>query len=901
MANKSLFLGAAAAAMLALLMLFTFAGCSNPATETTYVDRVVNDEFDYPVGTVFTDTFNELVGVLNETAEATNGVTYVAFRAATLTFTSRLTIPANKVVYVEQTGGTHTLTQDIIVEPGGTLVLVSAVTTAAGVNDGTVPGKLRIKGLMEVYDTLTVTTATLDVADYYEANGVFSAVYTVIGKNVSVKAGGTLALPAADIRLLTDSSTNKFTPAEAWAAAGQGSLTITGPLTNTAFTVEYILSGVNPSADRWYTVTTPGGAPLPSFIPEGAFITSTGPMADTPDHNLTVNGRLIADAATATFKDIVNLTVNGELQANNATFESVANLIISAVNTENASRASAAPAWKPFGGWLGADSATLKNAGNINIGDNGTFISESNAIDLPAGTNIVLGKSAAFTASAAALNTFAGVASLFIGPASSVTLTSTDISLAALEHLTVKDSGLLSSPGIFTFKLEEPALVGKNALVIGNYAADAEVDFVYTGDTTLIANGGIGDKYVVPVKSTLTVAPGATLTVPTGVTLDLSALKLPAAGESAPVTISGAIQIASGGIAIGPSLVGLTDTAKLEMYTAFDFGSTGKLLLDWGASFQMGTGTTPGIDVEYLVGANGTNADAFEWCASTTDGAQIELAGSGITIREIDITSGAVVTVGRATDIIKDHNLTLEQGITLNIAATTAALRLAGDTAGGAKLLGAGKVAISTQTEITGGQYGWQAYGGTGFISLGFPTSKPTIAATVTGTSFRALGPGAVITQLAVASNALIVDANTVIELGGNEQAVGGSIILKNSSGTDKTDNAKLTLSAATSRITTGNTSAAQTSAVVLADDNITSAAASAISEIGVLYLDGDGAVIKATPTVTAVEGKVPVGRLISLEGGASAQSITGGNATATVDGTVDGVINSLTPTVEKL
>jgi hypothetical protein len=384
------------------------------------------------------------------------------------------------------------------------------------------------------------------------------------------------------------------------------------------------------------------------------------------------------------------------------------------------------------------------------------------------------------------------------------------------------------------------------------------------------------------------------------VTLDLSALKLPAAGESAPVTISGAIQIASGGIVIGPSLVGLTDAVKLDMYTAFDFGSTGKLLLNYGSSFQMGTGTTPGTDVEYLVGANaGANADAFEW-AGADDGAQIELAGSGITIREIDTTPNAAVTVGRATDIIKSHNLTLDQGITLNIAAATAALRLAGDTAGGAKLLGAGKVAIDSKTEITGGQYGWQAYGGTGVISLSVPTN-PTITATVTGTSFKALGPGAVITLLPVASNILVIEANTLIELGGNEQAVGGSIILKNVAAANKTTNVKLTLSAATSRITTGNTSAAQTSAVVLADDNITSAAASAISEIGVLYLDGDGAVIKATPTVTAVEGKVPVGRLISLEGGATSQSITGGNATATVDGTVDGVINSLTPTAEKL
>jgi hypothetical protein len=257
--------------------------------------------------------------------------------------------------------------------------------------------------------------------------------------------------------------------------------------------------------------------------------------------------------------------------------------------------------------------------------------------------------------------------------------------------------------------------------------------------------------------------------------------------------------------------------------------------------------------------------------------------------------------------ILKNQSLTLEKGVTLIAPTATDARQIwfAGDTDGGAKLLGEGIILVNSETAYQGGQFGWQAYGGTGYITVGYDTAKSIIQAPTAGTVFRALGPGATITQRAEPSNELHIAANTVIELRGNDRAVGGLIILKNSTAANKTNNAKLTFDSSTSKITTGNTSAVQTTAVPLSATNTTAATGTTISEIGVLYLDGDGSgasgvsVIKATPTVAAVDSKVPSGRLISLEGGTASASITGGSTTVIVDGTEDGKISSLTPTVE--
>jgi hypothetical protein len=209
--------------------------------------------------------------------------------------------------------------------------------------------------------------------------------------------------------------------------------------------------------------------------------------------------------------------------------------------------------------------------------------------------------------------------------------------------------------------------------------------------------------------------------------------------------------------------------------------------------------------------------------------------------------------------------------------------------------LGEGKLSLTGGVEVVGGQSGWQAFG-TGVIGIGTNLAKPTIATLATGPSLRALGPGATITV--PVSSDLVIGAATTIELGGNDRAVGGEIILKNSSDANITTNGKLTLSLGTSKITTGNTaSGTQPTAVLLAPDYVTAATGTTISKIGVPYLAGDGSYIKVTPTVVAVDSKVPAGRLISLEGGGSSAAITGGDDSIIVTGTNDGRISSLTPT----
>jgi hypothetical protein len=619
----------------------------------------------------------------------------------------------------------------------------------------------------------------------------------------------------------------------------------------------------------------------------GTDLTTTGVIADAEDHSLTVNGRLIAQ--NASFKDIESLTVTGigaVLQADIATFEKVSTLVVSGVNTENYARSAEAVT---IGGWLGADGATFEKAESITIGDNGVFESASAKITLPEKAVIRLGKGASFTASAPKDNTFANVEELYIGPASKVQLTSINVSLAGLKNLHVQDSASLTSAGTYAFTLDNPVGLGKGALITGKYASDAKVDIVYSGDTTLAAG-----TYNVTEKSTLAVAEGAILTVPEDAILDLSALKLPnTQAPDAPVAIKGTIKVASGGTVIGPFL---SEQERPSVYSIFDLGTGGKILLNNGATFKFGTGTTAGTDVEYIAGAS-TGDFAFEW-ASNDDGAQIEINTAGFTIRDIGgtasdgITTDAKISTGKAATILKEQSLTLEAGTTLDIGVVANTLVLTGDAAGGAKLLGTGKVTAGA-AEIVGGP-GWQAFGGAGTITIAYASAvTSSITASVAGTVFKALGSGATITQKAGADNNLSIGVATVIELGGNEKAAGGVIILKNSAETDVTKSGKLTLGDAATKITTGNTSTAQGTAVVVAGDYKTAASGTTISAIGLPQLKGDGTNAKAIANITAVDSKVPSGNLISLEGGTG--TITGGDATANG---ADGSISSLTMTV---
>ncbi|MFP3091098.1 hypothetical protein LQZ21_12315 [Treponema sp. TIM-1] len=780
MLKKSLFLGAAA---LALLVLFAFVGCSNPSGETEYVDRIVDARFDYPPGTVFVNGsnargFDELLGLLGD-----NGVTHIAYQGTSLTFSNTLTIPTGKTVYLEDTtSATTTLTQNIIVQPGAALVLVTDVATST---DTTPPlaGKLLVKGTVDVYGSLAIGVSALDVADYHSET--LLAVYTVIGERVFVKAGGTLALKATDIRAPTDTSSHdRFTPALAWAAAGQGHLVIGADASDNgvpgdvgddflgpAHTVTYLLTtGVSPSASRRYTVYTEGGE-LPPIIPPGAFITTSAAITDTTDPAHT-------------------LTVNGGLLANNASFAAIEKLTISQVKTDNNTRIASADD-HPVAGALGANSATLAAATLIDIGDYGTFYSESPSIALPADSVITLGRSAEFIAqnnAAGNTNTFDTLTKLLIGKASTVQILSSAATLTALKELELPDSATLSVPnGNVNYKLDNPVKLGSYAWLNVKYDAAAEVEFVISGKTT------INSPLTVTEKSTFNVEEGATLVLEgASAGLDLMTdLTTDSGITEPPITINGTVEIGAGASLNFPEFSGFStpgDGSKIISY-----GPEGKFLVKTGGSVNLG-GT------EYVGDATALSPSGIYQLAT---GAEVELSD-----RHLKLAKGtATLTVDnpiQAKDTLEINGI-LVLG---NTGATYAGLSLiAGASAseGGAILTGTGKVVAGTPTngiyptEIVGGS-GWQAKGADRITLTGDTNGGITIAATGV-TTLSAQGPGATITQNPGAGS-LTIAANTTIDLGGSDSAKAGQIILSWHGSTP----GQITFAATTSVIQIGST-----------------------------------------------------------------------------------------------
>jgi hypothetical protein len=313
MTKKSLFLGAAAVAALSLLVLFAFVGCSNPSSsDTAYVSQAASD-YPYPADTVFVAGRDALEGLLNEYSAETNQVRNIAYTGASNELAG-LIIRNGKTVYLTEPHTSAAIGGNITVREGTKLVLVGDFTAGGG-------GALLVRGEVEVFRHLTVTADARDVADYSVENEIFQGRNTVIGKNVTILPGAVLILHVDDIIPPHENQPNKFTPAQAWAAAGQGHLVIginsdlrdpdlgfTDALPLYNYTVAELLSGVVPSANRTYTVTSGRSTAeeLPALIPQGTFILTHATPEKSVGNSLTVNGWLSTDG---TLNEITRLEV----------------------------------------------------------------------------------------------------------------------------------------------------------------------------------------------------------------------------------------------------------------------------------------------------------------------------------------------------------------------------------------------------------------------------------------------------------------------------------------------------------------------------------------------------------------------------------------------------------------
>ncbi|MDR2758826.1 MAG: hypothetical protein LBB78_05560 [Spirochaetaceae bacterium] len=829
MTKKSLFFGAAA---LALLVLLAFVGCSNPSSGTTEYVAQASSEYPFPPDTVFVNTRAALDGLLNEYTAETNQVRHIAFTTGDPTAGPvPLTIPTGKYVYLTDNLSTG-IAANITVTEGATLVLVGEF--AAGNT-----GLLLVKGTIEVFRELAVTDDARDVADYTVESIINPGRNTVIGKKVTILPGATLHLVYEDIIPPDQYSENKFTPAQAWAAAGQGNLEVAPANTGLfpdpyLYTVKELLTGVYPSAARSYTFTSPRTTreTLPALIPQGADITTSATPEDSDGNTLTVNGSLITNG---TLKNITEIKVGngGELNLTRATGD------------------------------------VLDKLAKLTVGPGALF-----EVDTP-------------------LVTLQSLETLFLGDGSQF----------------IVDAGVPATP-IVTFTQDPDkklvTTLGKKVLYRVGTAPDAIVDVVINGDASLIN----GSRLTVNPDSTFTLAEDKTLTVETGAIVDFSAVQPPAAvTDPSPVIIKGTIEIEEGGTLIGPALVDFEATPEV-LFDTIKFVTAGKVVLDWGAAYTMGTGLNakPYIGPHVAVYSLATSP-TYQWAnvATPGDGAQIEINAAGLIIRDTNAGTAAVRIDNTRAVILKGQSLTLEDaGVTLTIVQGNT-LWLVGDpeTAGvssnGAKLLGPGTVKAGS-TSIVGGPNGWQAVGQAAGDSIGIYADDPaarlvssTAAATGTPAAIlKALHPlqgsflGATITQAAVASNNLTISANTTIALGGAAQKKAGEIVL-----TGGTNPGKITFTNDTSKITTGNSSASTTSTGPLAAGGVTAVTGGTITTIGVTNLVGDGTNTKITTTATPStpnNNLMGVGNLASLLG-ATGGTITGGAASN------NGVISSETIT----
>ncbi|MDR2068726.1 MAG: hypothetical protein LBP71_02535 [Spirochaetaceae bacterium] len=505
--------------------------------------------------------------------------------------------------------------------------------------------------------------------------------------------------------------------------------------------------------------------------------------------------------------------------------------------------------------------------------------------------------------------------SLTVGPGARFEVDTPLVTLQSLETLflgdgsqLIADAGVGNGTPIVTFtKAEGKKLVttlGKKVLYRVGTAPDAIVDVVIKEDASLIA----GSSLTVNEDSTFTLDAGKTLTVEEGAIVDFSAALPPAAAtDPSPVTIEGTIAIEEGGTLIGPALSGFEATPEV-LFETIKFVNDGKVILNWGASYTMGS--DPATDKPYIgpyvAVYNAATSPTYQWAnGAATDGAQIEINEAGLTIRDINGGIAKVDIANTRSVILRGQSLTLEDaGVTLEIRNGNT-LWLIGDTdtAGtGAKLLGPGGVKAGSTT-IVGGPNGWQAVGQAAGDSIGIYASGAAAelesANTAGGTpaaALTALSPvgggsslGATITQAAGAGNDLLIAANTSIALGGTAQKKIGEIVLIG----DASDPGTITFANDTSKITTGNSSAATTTVGLLDANSVTDITASPTPLIGVPFVVGDGTDAKVATTAvlnSTAPSTIPAGKLASLVGGAGGGTVSGTSDT--------GYISAETPTV---
>ncbi|MDR2629766.1 MAG: hypothetical protein LBC60_02475 [Spirochaetaceae bacterium] len=809
MYKKSLFWGAAA---LALLAVYAFVGCSNPSSGSTEYVTQASSDYPFPADTVFVNTRAALNGLLNDYNAETNKVINIAY---TGTITADLIIPSGKTVYLtaDLSGGT---TGNITVREGARLVLVGDFLAGHIVPTPASTGYLLVRGTVEVFRSLTVKTDARDVADYSVENVIEPGRNTVIGEKVTILPGAVLTLDVTDILPPNQSLPNKFTPAQAWAAAGKGHLVIglknkpgdftyataTDILSAHAYTVQELLTGVYPSATRSYTVASARIATetLPSLIPAGAYILTSATPRGSDGNTLTVNGSLITEG---TLNDITKLEVgNGG----------------SLVLTEPANE-------------------LLRSLEELRLGPGASFEIDSN-------TDVSL----------------ESLTALFLGDGSSIDVPGTNV--------TFKDGTPVKTT------------LGKDVAYRVGMSASAKVDTVITKDASLVGGSILtvypGSTFTLQEGVTFTVDDGSTFDI-SNLTPPAADAASPVTINGAIEITEGSAIVGPSfpTVQANPDAlfktIGLGTDGKVVLNYGADFyfssttgqkfvGSNGDTATyEWADLSSPGAPPTDGAQIEI----NSKGLIIRDIDEIVTHGATITIAAPG-----------AGILKNQSLTLERGVTLVITDVLPLYLFGDTEA------NGGGAKLLGQGKVQVgtaATSTTITGGDFGWQAIGDNIAITPVSPNNPALISVSAatpvsptTSTTLKALGLGAAINV--TTADVLNLYADITIDLNGGNLRKVGEITIANGG--------KITFAADTdTKIVTGASPATNTTPVTLAVTNST-VTASGIQSIAVLGLTSTASTqIKASTTgianTTATPPTVGAGKLVSLIGGTAVETLT--------------------------
>ncbi|GHT68092.1 hypothetical protein FACS1894110_14860 [Spirochaetia bacterium] len=394
MKKKSLVVGTIAL----LLTAVVFLGCPTEATDsetntvTNTVTEYVDSSYQLPADAVRATSRAGLEALLGDTDISKIYITSISL------LQDGDVLPAGNNLYVQLSGATVTATA-LAVEEGASLTFFDNGTTGSSLTFST-SKKLGIGGTVNIENGITIanTTDLTEITSF--ASGALGA-NTVVGSNkLVIGKGATLSIRKGDLAASTGS--NKLSVADAWAAAGQGSLTV-AEIDNAAIGLEALnLNTVNDKKRKFTIsalsvdvvpgtsltiygntyVTTSGNslilAAITSLTVDGSLTSTSTGLALTALENLTVNG--IASLASTTLPAIKSITVGarGDLTVG-GTMSGVTTGTALTIRRNGTASLAGAPKLA---------NSTIEEGGYLILGGSPTFLAATTRLSVAAGTKV---------------------------------------------------------------------------------------------------------------------------------------------------------------------------------------------------------------------------------------------------------------------------------------------------------------------------------------------------------------------------------------------------------------------------------------------------------------------------------------------------------------------------------